>query len=134
MADPKEKQYQAVTVPQYFVTDLASIPPVFYEYLTPTGPYAYAAVIHDYLYWTQTRPKEEADDILLAIMKEFGVRADQAWSIHTAVAGAGGHAWKGNAELKASGEGRILKVLPTDPKTDWSDWRKDHAHFADSSH
>jgi Protein of unknown function (DUF1353) len=130
--DANETHYQPVEVPKYFVTDLASIPPLFYEYLTPTGTYAYAAVVHDYLYWTQDRSKDEADDILLMIMKEFSVRADKAWAIHKAVQDAGGSAWKQNAELKKSGEGRILKTLPTDPRTNWSDWRKDHAHFADS--
>lgn len=127
-----EPHVAPVDVPTHFVTDLASIPWEFYEYLQPTGPHAYAAVVHDYLYWEQNRPKEQADDILLTIMKEFGVRADKAWAIHKAVQDFGMKAWRDNARLKASGEGRILAQLPTDPKTNWSDSRKDHRHFADS--
>ena len=49
-------------MPTGFVTDFASIPPIFYSVLRPDGEYAYAAVIHDYLYWTQTRPREDADE------------------------------------------------------------------------
>ncbi|MCR9222959.1 MAG: DUF1353 domain-containing protein [Hyphomonas sp.] len=39
-----------ITVPQFFVTDLASIPKGVRWMLPPNGPYAKAAVIHDYMY------------------------------------------------------------------------------------
>ncbi len=47
-------QYKAVEVPKGFVTDLASIPQVFWNVLRPDDKYAYAAIVHDYLYWTQS--------------------------------------------------------------------------------
>ena len=65
--------YAPVTVPAGFVTDLASIPRVFWTALPPAGDYAYAAIIHDYLYWTQDRPREEADQILKFAMQDFGI-------------------------------------------------------------
>ena len=46
-----QSRYPPVVVPTGFVTDLASIPRVFWSVLRPDGEYAYAAVIHDYLYW-----------------------------------------------------------------------------------
>lgn len=39
-----------ITVPALFVTDLASIPKGVRWMLPPDGPYAKAAVIHDYMY------------------------------------------------------------------------------------
>ena len=61
------------TVPKGFVTDLASIPPILYSYLRPDGPYAYAAIIHDYLYWEQKGLIGEANDILRAAMEDLKV-------------------------------------------------------------
>jgi hypothetical protein len=43
----------SITVPKGFVTDLASIPRWAWELLPPDGPWAKAAVIHDYLYYTE---------------------------------------------------------------------------------
>lgn len=71
--NPGQERYAAVTVPKGFVTDFASIPRPFWSALRPDGEYAYAAVVHDYLYWTQTRSREEADDILKMAMEDFDV-------------------------------------------------------------
>src|SRR5262249_6063867 len=59
-----QEKYHEVTVPTGFVTDLASIPSSFWSLLRPDGLYAYAAILHDYLYWFQTRPREQCDMIL----------------------------------------------------------------------
>ena len=40
----------AIRVPVGFVTDFASIPRVFWDWIPPTGAYGKAAVVHDYLY------------------------------------------------------------------------------------
>ena len=74
---PNEGQsLHGVMVPPGFVTDLASIPRPFWSLLPKTGRYAYAAIVHDYLYWIQSpgilRP--EADDILETAMRDSGVR------------------------------------------------------------
>ncbi len=39
-----------IHVPAGFVTDLASVPRIFWTLLPPDGKYAKAAIIHDYLY------------------------------------------------------------------------------------
>ena len=37
------------------------------------GPYMHAAIIHDWLYWDQQRPREEADNILWVDMTDLKV-------------------------------------------------------------
>ena len=49
--------YKFVEVPIGFVSDLASVPSILWSKYPPQGRYAIAAIIHDYLYWIQTRPR-----------------------------------------------------------------------------
>ena len=64
-----------IKVPQGFITDFASIPMIFWSIVgSPTGKYGKAAVIHDYLYVTQTFSRRKADKILLEAMKVLKVR------------------------------------------------------------
>lgn len=78
-----------IVVPPGFVTDLASIPRPFWTLLPPDGPWVKAAVIHDFLYYTdgtgvwKKHPKmitraapytrAEADWILRDAMRDRGV-------------------------------------------------------------
>jgi hypothetical protein len=112
-----------VTVPKGFVTDLASIPAPFYSWLRPDGSYAYAAIIHDYLYWDQNRPKELADEILKAAMEDLKVERVKIEAIYRAVSDAGQSAWDQNRRLKAGGEKRILKEYPTTAGVSWEEWK-----------
>lgn len=128
--NPGQEAYEAVTVPTGFVTDLASIPPVFYSLLRPDGEYAYAAVVHDYLYWDQRRKREEADLILKMVMEEFAVNAVTVGMLYSAVRLGGKSAWNGNAEKKRRGEKRILTRFPQDPRTTWDDWKQRPGVFA----
>jgi hypothetical protein len=113
-----------VSVPIGFVTDLASIPRIFWSLLRPDGNYAFPAIIHDYLYWFQPEPKEKADLTLLYAMKEFGVGAFERETIYRAVQAGGGSAWTDNRKRRASGEKRILKSFPQDPKISWQQWAR----------
>lgn len=61
-----------VTVPAGFVTDLASVPRLFWDILPPFGTYTRATVVHDYLYRTQLLPRDKADRILLQAMVACG--------------------------------------------------------------
>ncbi len=125
-----QEAYGAVTVPTGFVTDFASIPRIFWSALRPDGEYAYAAVVHDYLYWTQTRSRDEADHILKMAMEDFKVGALTVGAIYGAVRVGGQVAWNGNAQKKAQGEKRILTRLPQDPRTTWDDWKQRPGVFA----
>jgi hypothetical protein len=124
-------KFQEVTVPVGFVTDFASIPRPFWSLLRPDGDYAYAAVIHDYLYWTQARPRLTSDQIFKLAMEDFNVGAVTATTIYEAVRLRGGPAWRENARLKAAGERRILKEFPDDPRVTWLEWKKRSGVFRD---
>ncbi|UWU80712.1 DUF1353 domain-containing protein [Bradyrhizobium huanghuaihaiense] len=120
----------SVVAPTGFVTDLASIPPAFFSLLRPDGTYAYAAILHDHMYWRQEHSREIADDTLLAAMKDTGVDPATAWTIHLAVRAAGGRAWDENKRLKAQGEKRVLSKYPTEVITTWAEWRMKPDVFA----
>jgi hypothetical protein len=79
--DPTE----LIVVPPGFVTDLASVPRAVWSFYPPDGPWAKAAIIHDFLYttkgtgtWhahvgiTRAEPysRKEADDILKEAMAD----------------------------------------------------------------
>ncbi|EFF0758050.1 DUF1353 domain-containing protein [Escherichia coli] len=62
-----------IEVPAGFITDLATVPRVFWVILPPDGRYAKAAIIHDYMYDNALRTRREADQIFLDGMKVLGV-------------------------------------------------------------
>lgn len=117
------------TVPIHFVTDLASIPAIFFQILPPDGPYTFAAIVHDWLYWHQAGARDEADDTLRDGMKAFGVEQWKIDAIYTAVHKFGQLAWNSNAKLKSQGEGRVLAVIPDSPLITWDAWKAVSAHF-----
>jgi hypothetical protein len=125
------QNFQSVVVPMGFVTDLASIPRVFWQALRPEGRYAYAAVVHDYLYWTQKRLREEADQIFKIAMEDSKVKPAIIGTVYQGVRRFGQAAWDNNARLKRAGERRMLKRLPDDFTVSWSDWKKQPDVFAD---
>ena len=108
--NPGQEGFQPVTVPVGFVTDFASIPRAFWSILRPDGLYTYPAIVHDYLYWTQARPREAADKILEFGMEDFSVDAISRATIYDAVHAFGWVAWNENAKLKAKGERRTEAV------------------------
>ncbi|WP_208114949.1 DUF1353 domain-containing protein [Roseateles toxinivorans] len=119
-----------MTVPAGFVFTLDSIPRAFWSLIRPDGTFAQAAVLHDYLYWSQTRSRSEADEIFKQAMADLGVDTRTAAMLYAATRTGGQAAWDENAKRKASGEKRILKTFPTDPKVTWDEWRKRPEVFA----
>jgi hypothetical protein len=124
LPDKGQEHLKSVKVPIGFVTDFASIPRVFWSVLPSDGKYTHPAIVHDYLYWTQTAPREHADQILKIMMEDFSVNGVNVGLIYSAVRTFGGSAWESNAKLKASGERRILKTFPDDPLTTWEQWKR----------
>jgi len=53
--------------------------------LHPKGRYAYAAIVHHYLYWTQTRTRDEAGQILQFAMEDPTVDRTTLFAIYQAV-------------------------------------------------
>lgn len=83
-----------ITVPEGFVTDLASIPRVFWNILPPFGAYSAAAVVHDWCYRTHRFTRCQSDGFLLEAMAICRVPFWQRVMIHTAVRLFGWHAWR----------------------------------------
>jgi hypothetical protein len=116
--------FDAVEVPFGFVTDLASIPAIFYSMLRPDAEYAYAAIVHDFMYWTQTRPRDVADSIFRLAMQDFNVGGSTIATLYYAVRSFGQGSWDENAKLRGQGEKRILKIFPPNAGVSWNDWKK----------
>lgn len=94
-----------------FQTDFASIPRLFWVILPKWGRYGNATVVHDWLYWTQTRPRREADAILLEAMGVLGVTPLVKYAMYWAVRLFGWLAWYRNQADRASGFDRVLPDL-----------------------
>lgn len=62
-----------IRVPAGFKTDFASVPRIFWMIIPRDGRYTAAAVLHDYMYHTQTRSRDVADKIFLEAMGVLGV-------------------------------------------------------------
>jgi len=76
---PYEIDGVAASVPAGFETNLASIPRIFWNILPPTGKYAKAAILHDWLYTGGKLPREQCDVVLREGMKALGV---ETWKRH----------------------------------------------------
>ena len=127
--NPGQEQYRPVDVPKGFVTDFASIPRIFWTILPPDDRYTYAAVLHDYLYWTQTTSRADADLVFKFAMEDHKVNAITIEAIYLGVRAGGGGAWDENAKLKAAGERRILRRYPTKATTNWKDFKLETGVF-----
>ena len=104
------RTHQRFVVPRGFVTDLASVPRLFWTAFPPCGKYTPAAVVHDYLYWVQSPicDRECADKVLLVAMEESNVDELSRTAIFSAVRAGGQSAWDKNAEDKRSGRIRFV--------------------------
>lgn len=90
-----------IKVPAGFNTDFASIPKLFQNILSPTGPYAKAALTHDYLYRTKGQAtKEEADSVFLEAMEALKVNRFVRTIMYRAVKYFGGGAYQGSSFVK----------------------------------
>lgn len=99
-----------ITAQAGFTTDFASIPRVFWWILPRWGKYGNAAVLHDWLYWTQERKRAEADRIMLEAMGVLEVPNWQKWPIYLGVRAFGGLAWLRNQWDREAGFDRVQPV------------------------
>ena len=99
-----------VNVKTGFMTDFASIPRLLWIFLPCWGKYGNAAVIHDWLYWAQERPRKEADGIMLEGMGVLKVPFWQKYPIYIAVRTFGQMAWKRNQWDRDAGFRRVLII------------------------
>lgn len=101
-----------ITVPAGFVTDFASVPRPLWWLFSPWGRHGNAAVLHDYLYWTQTRTRGEADRLFLEGMAQLGTLVTVRYAMWLAVRVFGGFAWWSNKTQREAGVTRCLGILP----------------------
>ena len=75
-----------ISVPVGTRTDYASIPRIFVRLYSPTGPWRKAAVVHDYLYSSQSNcPRFLADAIFRHLMEDSGCKLCSRVPIYYAV-------------------------------------------------
>ena len=99
----EEGSGNVINVPIGTYTDFASIPRTLWAVFPRWGKYGNAAVIHDWMYWDQSRSRKEADDIFLEGMEVLEVPTWKRRAIYSAVRTFGGIAWKSNQRKKAQG-------------------------------
>ena len=112
-----ERSGDSVVVPALFMTDFASIPRPLWSILPQWGRYGNAAVVHDFGYWTQTRPRAQVDRIFLEGMQVLGVGTVTRHIIYWAVRGFGWLAWMADRRRRRRGVSMIALHLP-DKATD----------------
>ena len=119
---------ERVVIPRGFVTDFASIPQSLWSLgLSPHGQYSRAAVVHDYLYWSQGCSRAQADRLLLIAMKESKVDTFDEFLVYQGVETGGSGPWSKNESERNAGLPRIVPVeylRPVDPNVDWPSYRK----------
>jgi hypothetical protein len=119
---------ERIVVPKGFVTDFASIPlPLWSLGLSPHGQYSRAAIIHDFLYWSQGCTRAQADRLMVIAMKESQVAEFDEAAIYAGVNIFGSSAWAQNQAERAQGVPRVIPeqyLRPADPNMQWADYRK----------
>ena len=119
---------EKIVVPKGFVTDFASIPQGLWSLgLSPQGQYSRAAVIHDYLYWTQGCTRDQSDKLLVIAMKESRVSGFDEFVVYKGVHLGGGGPWSENAKERERGLPRVIPEeyqRPADPNIRWPEYRK----------
>lgn len=86
------------TVPPDFTTDLASIPRLAQPLVPVNGRHRAAAILHDWLYATQTTTRAEADRLFLEAMADSGVGWVKRQAMYAAVRVGGWVAWRRHAQ------------------------------------
>ena len=87
-------KHGVTVVPAGFVTDFASVPRWAWVLFPPTGPYAPAAVSHDYLYQLGTLTRADADWEFVEGMRALGVSWPTRMVMLAALRLFGGAAWR----------------------------------------
>ena len=114
----KEFSGDKITVPRYFLTDLASVPWPASMLIPKSGQFNQSAILHDFLYHIRgkisepynlkERSRSEVDQILLEAMGVLGVNWFKRQLMYRAVRIGGGISW--SKPVKPNG-GKTMKKL-----------------------
>lgn len=113
----------SITVSAGFVTDYASIPRRLWILFSPHDQYSRAAIVHDWLYWSQLCTRAQADNLFMIAMKESKVCAAKRAIVYSAVHMLGQSAWDDNGKQRRQGLPRIVPITRQDFPPNWS-WEK----------
>jgi hypothetical protein len=117
-----------IVVPKGFVTDFASIPQALWSLgLSPQGQYSRAAVVHDFLYWSQGCTRAQSDRLSVIAMKESNVSSFNEAVVYQGVDKGGKGSWNANAAERKAGLPRVIPedyLRPADPNTKWPAYRQ----------
>ena len=108
----EEGSGNTVMVPRWFITDFASVPRPLWAVFPRWGLYGNAAVIHDFLYYDQSRNRKEADNIFLEAMEVLEVGWLKRTAMYWAVRSFGWIAWQGSKSRKDAGRKKIAPRQP----------------------
>lgn len=115
----------SIEVPIGFVTDFATGPRYLRRAIRSTGTFSAAAVVHDFLYWTQVCTRSQADRLFQLAMEESGVPYPLRNGFYLVVRFAGDGAWNDN---KANRQDGMIRVVPephniVPPRARWDSYR-----------
>ncbi len=110
----------SITVPAGFVTDYASIPRGLWSLYSPHDQYSRAAIVHDYLYWSQLCTRAQADNLFMIAMKESDVPAVTRAIVYSGVHEGGQSSWDENGKQRQQGLPRVVPITRQDFPPNWS--------------
>lgn len=115
----------SIVVPAGFVSDFASIPGRAQGLINKLGPHLCPAIVHDYLYWTQTCTRSQSDAIFLRMMEDMGVPWLTRRLMYWAVVLFGQKSWDENTRLRAQGMKKVIppEARPREPFETWAEYR-----------
>jgi len=87
-------------VPRGFVTDWASVPRLFRRVINQRGAYSAAALCHDWLYFSGSTTKLQADTALFDLAKVLGANAFDQRALYWGVRVGGFMAWNHYRKLE----------------------------------
>lgn len=91
-----------ITIPAGFVTDYASVPRGLHWLIPPDGPYAKAAVLHDYLYATGIYSRSISDGIFKQAMSETSIPLTYQYILFNGAILCGKASWDKWRQLQSS--------------------------------
>lgn len=111
-----ETPEEIIVIPPGFRTDLASIPRLLQAIVPVNDKHREAAILHDYLFVVQDRPREQVDALFLLAMAASGVRTTQRVAMYLAVRIGGWLPWQYNARELAADRGAFRARYGLDPQ------------------
>lgn len=97
-----ETPEEIIVIPPGFRTDLASIPRLLQAIVPVNDKHREAAILHDFLFVVQDRPRDQVDALFLRAMAASGVRTIQRLAMYLAVRIGGWLPWQRNARERAA--------------------------------